>query len=181
MWWCTPLPDACFSLVYTGGLHKCLMGLSQDSGCQVKCTVCKTKNMSLDFSFDAQVVSSHLTPQVYQLYLACNTERQVNDARKTMEERLFRAEQELKVMKRSVSLSDQEAKVELHTSTIADKFMVPRCPACNAFVPDFEGCCAIECDGCSGMFCAWCVEIFQDGSDCHDHVQICKYNPPSNR
>jgi hypothetical protein len=66
-------------------------------------------------------------------------------------------------------------------------FILPFCPVCKRNLPDFDGCCALQCGNVNGVFdkscgcgahiCAWCQHDFIDGHACHQHVSECFLNP----
>ncbi len=65
--------------------------------------------------------------------------------------------------------------------------ILPFCPVCKRNLPDFDGCCALQCGNVNGVFdrsvgcgahiCAWCQDSFIDGHACHQHVSECLLNP----
>ena len=65
--------------------------------------------------------------------------------------------------------------------------ILPFCPVCKRTLPDFDGCCALQCGNLNGIFdralgcgahlCAWCQHDFIDGHACHQHVSQCLLNP----
>jgi hypothetical protein len=73
-----------------------------------------------------------------------------------------------------------------HLKNIAD-LIQPNCPRCHQWLPDFDGCCALQCGkvpgsdiisgGCGAHVCAWCQHDFVDGHTCHQHVLECDRNP----
>lgn len=57
-----------------------------------------------------------------------------------------------------------------------DQIVTAHCPACGAAFFDFDGCCAVQCR-CRAHFCALCLQQEPSSRKCHDHVQVCRYNP----
>lgn len=65
--------------------------------------------------------------------------------------------------------------------------ILPFCPKCKRILPDFDGCCALQCGsvagtyvkeiGCGAHVCAWCQNDFLDAFACHRHVMECIHNP----
>ena len=65
--------------------------------------------------------------------------------------------------------------------------ILPCCPNCHRIIPDFDGCCALQCGliagtynkevGCGAHVCAWCQNKFVDAFTCHQHVLECLRNP----
>jgi hypothetical protein len=70
-----------------------------------------------------------------------------------------------------------------------ESLILPMCPRCKKFIPDFDGCCALQCGtlsssgrlnpetGCGAHICAWCQQECVDGQHCHQHVLQCWLNP----
>ena len=67
---------------------------------------------------------------------------------------------------------------------------IPRCPQCDAIIPDFEGCSALACGrrsklgdrneivgGCGANICGWCLAHIPAHESAHAHVIECKENP----
>ena len=64
--------------------------------------------------------------------------------------------------------------------------VLPTCPACNNFLPDFDGCTAIKCGaicidrdgahGCGTRLCGWCLRVCTS-QDHSNHVSYCEWNP----
>ena len=68
--------------------------------------------------------------------------------------------------------------------------VLPRCGACDEWIPDFEGCAAIQCGrrnvigsrvdvvgGCGAKICGWCLAVVPPHELHHGHVTECKQNP----
>jgi hypothetical protein len=91
---------------------------------------------------------------------------------------------------RRMRIQIQQAQAEdpqsIHFKNI-ENMILPSCPCCKMFLPDFDGCCALQCGhvsgskeiagGCGAHVCAWCQKDFLDGHTCHQHVLTCKLNP----
>lgn len=70
-----------------------------------------------------------------------------------------------------------------------ENMILPMCPRCKKVIPDFDGCCALQCgtlsasgrlnpqSGCGAHVCAWCQQECVDGQCCHQHVLQCWLNP----
>jgi hypothetical protein len=68
-----------------------------------------------------------------------------------------------------------------------ESLILPFCPICKRAIPDFDGCCALQCGhlggafnkelGCGAHICAWCQNDFVDAFTCHQHVAKCIHNP----
>ena len=59
---------------------------------------------------------------------------------------------------------------------LVDQVVTAHCPACGVAFFDFDGCCAVQCR-CRAHFCALCLQQSPSSRQCHDHVQMCRYNP----
>lgn len=97
----------------------------------------------------------------------------------------IKAEKETERRVRLQMQQEEQNPQSKHLKHIAD-LVQPLCPICLQWLPDFDGCCALQCGkvpgakdisgGCGAHVCAWCQNAFVDGHTCHQHVLECDLN-----
>jgi len=77
------------------------------------------------------------------------------------------------------------ATIATHRNKIIRDIIETRCPNCDLTFSDWDACFAVKHEGsyvvngqektvgCMKYFCGWCLEKFDNNSECHKHVKIC--------
>jgi hypothetical protein len=59
---------------------------------------------------------------------------------------------------------------------IDSNILTYHCKSCDSAFIDFNGCTALVCNMCRSNICVYCLDVFQNSSQCHAHVKNCKFN-----
>jgi hypothetical protein len=144
---------------------------------QILCSFCNE-------ALDMQKVVPLLTFPAHQAYQNALCTVAAIESEKMTEKRVKR-QLEVECMSSKTGIPDPNRE---HMIKI-ESLILPMCPRCNKCIPDFDGCCALQCgtlstsgrlnpdSGCGAHICAWCQQECVDGQHCHQHVLQCWLNP----
>ena len=114
------------------------------TGCEVMCSFCQPDG--LRSVFNMQMCAPHLTPAAYSAYLKTMAEPEVLREQLEWQRRMEQQEADYTARLQNVERAAAAAALDPHLKHIADRLILPRCPAvaCRRFIPDFEACASLQ-------------------------------------
>jgi len=178
--------STCFSTVVGDAVRGQSKGVCIAAGGRIPCNWCTPESF-----FDVQRYAAVLSKDCFQAWLEVVAAIKVEEETMKWVDKLKQKDEEtFQALVMAGAVSD-DMLVERHYHHIAEKLILPACPACHQYIADFDACCALQCGrrdgmkwaaglGCGAYICAWCLETKPEEKELHDHVMLCPYNPVRN-
>lgn len=178
-----PFCGSCFCKLVADSIRGASKGVFIASGCILPCTWCTPKS-----SFNVQRYAALLSNECFQEWLEAVAAMKVEAEAGKWAERMKKKDEEVYDTLVRAGAATEELQVLHHYDLIAETLILPSCPACGMYIPEFDACCALQCGrrdgtkwspgyGCGAHICAWCLCVLATEGQVHDHVVLCDYNP----
>jgi hypothetical protein len=139
------------------------------------CLVCPQCDEPFEKRMVASCLSNSMFEQLEQVVVDAKVTKDVNERNKDFDRRVQEKVKEVMALHGNAAESLlYEAKQ--HATDVRDTVINLRCPHCQKVYFDFAGCMAIQCNTCSGNFCAYCHQKAADSRGAHQHVRECLMN-----